>query len=89
MYVLKGGSFLPCWGHQSLPPSLLCWNLARVLSLSLQLRISSELLSGCKTCPVGEDRHFFPSNAFVFHARLPLGKHLCKLKCVGSRDQNA
>lgn len=63
--------------------------LARVLSLSLQPWISSELLSGCKTCPVGEDRHFFPSNAFVFHVRMPLGKHLCKLKCVGGQDQNA
>lgn len=42
------------------------------------------LAQHCVSCPSGEDRHVFLSNPFIFH----LGKHLCKLKCVGSKEQN-
>lgn len=63
-------------------PSLKLW----VSSAPSQLSLSSR--SGLGTCPRGEDRQLLPSNPFIFHACVPSGKYVCKLKCVGSREQD-
>lgn len=95
MYVRKGGV-----SFRGRPQGFITYLhagdfLAHVLSPSLKLCVSSapsqlslSSRSGLRTCPRGEDRQLLPSNPFICHACMPSGKYVCKLKCVGSREQD-